>query len=535
MQDERDYPSYSRNRSSYVLFIKSSGASFFLCGTLVAVCSIFASAEDGGAGLFLSAVIASVAITAFCSQSDFFFKRLAESKLTAKLFPLFAYTCIIVGSFFDYPIGIAIQSVGLTFSFQLWLVAFETKKRILASVGIVVLLSGLSILAILWLHVSVIQLPDMKVISLILLLISAVIYFALPLKRVMPVDLLLIDKKQSLEHLPNRHDKSMILFGLLRGLLIGYSVYIVLSSVPETPAEIVICLAIGALCLFVLVIQLFSAYENSSHNAPPKQIELFTSSLFWIVSLLALIAFVRHGIAGFTAGILILLYSVRRSIYCADFATHWAFIFRASPVVAHMRSLIGAFSGIALGWALAALPFYIDWTAFDGGLTLNHLISIAMIAVIILVVSKETTNRLASTQDEVKNLIGEIAARDEAAYQLEKTIVTPKNGSSSLSAQVSSNEIYFKQSSLQLNAESGMYHHAFAESLKLTNRQAEVLVFLLKGRNTTYICNQLFISSATTRSHVQSIYKKAGVHSQDKLMEKFDDFVLRIADKLSLQ
>jgi DNA-binding CsgD family transcriptional regulator len=74
------------------------------------------------------------------------------------------------------------------------------------------------------------------------------------------------------------------------------------------------------------------------------------------------------------------------------------------------------------------------------------------------------------------------------------------------------------------------FHHrkcaAIAEEIGLTKRQEEVLELLAKGRNSSYIQQDLVISPHTVKSHTYSIYQKAGVHSQQELMDLVEDYKL---------
>ena len=53
----------------------------------------------------------------------------------------------------------------------------------------------------------------------------------------------------------------------------------------------------------------------------------------------------------------------------------------------------------------------------------------------------------------------------------------------------------------------------------LTKREGEVLAYLGKGRTAAYIMKQMYISDGTTRTHIDHIYKKLGVHSQQALID----------------
>ncbi|MBR2790933.1 MAG: helix-turn-helix transcriptional regulator [Eggerthellaceae bacterium] len=57
-----------------------------------------------------------------------------------------------------------------------------------------------------------------------------------------------------------------------------------------------------------------------------------------------------------------------------------------------------------------------------------------------------------------------------------------------------------------------------AERYGLSEREAEVLVLLAKGRNASYISENLWISQNTATTHRKRIYQKMDVHSQQELM-----------------
>lgn len=57
----------------------------------------------------------------------------------------------------------------------------------------------------------------------------------------------------------------------------------------------------------------------------------------------------------------------------------------------------------------------------------------------------------------------------------------------------------------------------------LTPREAEIFALLAKGRNVPYIETELVISQNTIRSHIKHIYQKAGVHSQQELINLLEE------------
>ncbi|MDR0514009.1 MAG: helix-turn-helix transcriptional regulator [Coriobacteriaceae bacterium] len=58
-----------------------------------------------------------------------------------------------------------------------------------------------------------------------------------------------------------------------------------------------------------------------------------------------------------------------------------------------------------------------------------------------------------------------------------------------------------------------------AKELALTQRETEVLMHLVKGRDTSHIQQALNISAGTVSTHRQRIYQKAGVHSRQEILD----------------
>ncbi len=53
-----------------------------------------------------------------------------------------------------------------------------------------------------------------------------------------------------------------------------------------------------------------------------------------------------------------------------------------------------------------------------------------------------------------------------------------------------------------------------AEAAELTPREAEVLAYLARGRNVTFISDKLVVSGNTVQAHIKGIYRKLDVHSR---------------------
>ncbi len=60
---------------------------------------------------------------------------------------------------------------------------------------------------------------------------------------------------------------------------------------------------------------------------------------------------------------------------------------------------------------------------------------------------------------------------------------------------------------------------SFASAYGLTAREREVFSLLARGRNAGSIQSKLYISNGTVRSHMNTIYRKIGVHSQQELID----------------
>lgn len=59
---------------------------------------------------------------------------------------------------------------------------------------------------------------------------------------------------------------------------------------------------------------------------------------------------------------------------------------------------------------------------------------------------------------------------------------------------------------------------AIAKEYRLTQREEEVLGLLAQGMKASSIAEDLFISTATAKSHIRNIYAKLGIHTQSELL-----------------
>ena len=60
---------------------------------------------------------------------------------------------------------------------------------------------------------------------------------------------------------------------------------------------------------------------------------------------------------------------------------------------------------------------------------------------------------------------------------------------------------------------------AATEEFELSPREAEVLSLMARGRTGPYISETLFISQNTTKKHVQHIYRKLDIHSNQEAID----------------
>ena len=62
-----------------------------------------------------------------------------------------------------------------------------------------------------------------------------------------------------------------------------------------------------------------------------------------------------------------------------------------------------------------------------------------------------------------------------------------------------------------------------AREYGLTAREAEVLVFLARGRTAVYMAEELDLSPHTVRAYIKNVYKKLGVDGKEGVMSFMDD------------
>lgn len=74
-----------------------------------------------------------------------------------------------------------------------------------------------------------------------------------------------------------------------------------------------------------------------------------------------------------------------------------------------------------------------------------------------------------------------------------------------------------------------------AQAYNLTQRETDVLIPFSKGRSSSFIAEQFFVSNNTVRSHILHIYSKCNVHSRQELITLIDEWDARPAGSASFE
>jgi len=78
---------------------------------------------------------------------------------------------------------------------------------------------------------------------------------------------------------------------------------------------------------------------------------------------------------------------------------------------------------------------------------------------------------------------------------------------------------------IQANGTNDMAVERLALEKNLTPREGEILAFMARGRNRKVISAELFISEETTKSHINGLYRKLSIHSQQELLTLVETLV----------
>ncbi|MEG0322995.1 MAG: helix-turn-helix transcriptional regulator [Raoultibacter sp.] len=72
--------------------------------------------------------------------------------------------------------------------------------------------------------------------------------------------------------------------------------------------------------------------------------------------------------------------------------------------------------------------------------------------------------------------------------------------------------------------------HMLTVENNLTPRESEILALAARGRNRKFISEELTVSEETIKSHVYSIYRKLGIHSQQELLDLVEARAAAVSD-----
>lgn len=70
-------------------------------------------------------------------------------------------------------------------------------------------------------------------------------------------------------------------------------------------------------------------------------------------------------------------------------------------------------------------------------------------------------------------------------------------------------------------------HGEIAKAHGLSSRETDVFMLLAQGRSRPYICEVLYLSDGTVKTHISHIYRKFGVHARQELLDAVQDEVAR--------
>lgn len=186
--------------------------------------------------------------------------------------------------------------------------------------------------------------------------------------------------------------------------------------------------------------------------------------------------------------------------------THYGFIRKGWAIGAYQ--LVGALAVIAgeLCFGIGRHPMMSGYEAVPSLVLMAALI----IAALWLLTGDRVFNFLwghpAEERNAENNLVGDIA-RDSSMTE----------GRAGESADIEERAVGW-----EAGADRGDPVAEVASEFQLTGRERDVLELLSKGRSSTYIAEQLFVSQNTVRSHITHIYAKCNVHSRQEIITLID-------------
>lgn len=182
--------------------------------------------------------------------------------------------------------------------------------------------------------------------------------------------------------------------------------------------------------------------------------------------------------------------------WAAFLSTNYAFIvlkcivsqdaplFRQAPIRLSVPAL-----GFAVGWLIASL-LTIYFGEHDYAFTTMHLVTTVLLVIAVMMFFPS----------ELHHPVGGGGAEEKKSAQ---TVV---------SIQMDESELLDRKAA------------AIVKLYQLSPREADILVYLAKGRNAAWIQEQLTISPHTVKSHIYNIYRKLDIHSQQKLMSFVEEY-----------
>lgn len=63
------------------------------------------------------------------------------------------------------------------------------------------------------------------------------------------------------------------------------------------------------------------------------------------------------------------------------------------------------------------------------------------------------------------------------------------------------------------------YCSSLKRDFKLSNREADVLELIVRGRDVAHMAETLYVSENTVRSHCKNLYRKLGVHNRQQVLD----------------
>ena len=125
-------------------------------------------------------------------------------------------------------------------------------------------------------------------------------------------------------------------------------------------------------------------------------------------------------------------------------------------------------------------------------------------------------------------MVAAIRPMSTRPLEIEQAMRIPSSGSSFAAEGVSHrNEVSdtsspnppFDQQSGSLERRLALCHAEIAKSHSLSARETDVFMLLAQGRSRPYICEALYLSDGTVKTHISHIYRKFDVHERQELLD----------------